>query len=91
MNKESLIEAVMGCAKCDTKKQAAAAVEGVFDTIAKALGRGEEVSIAGFGVFTTAKRAARQGRNPKTGERIQIPASTRPKFRAGKALKDAVK
>ena len=91
MNKQGLVEAVMGCAKCDTKKQAAEAVEAVFDTITKALARGEEVAIAGFGIFKTSKRAARQGRNPKTGERIQIPAGTKPKFRAGTALKAAVK
>ena len=91
MNKAALIETVCKAAECRTKKQAAAAVETVFDTITKALSRGEEVSIAGFGIFKTSKRAARTGRNPKTGERIQIPARTRPKFRAGTTLKNAVK
>jgi len=75
----------------EVKKQAIAAVEAVFDTITKTLARGEEVAITGFGSFRVAKRAARMGVNPKTGERIQIAASIKPKFRAGKVLKEAVK
>ena len=59
--------------------------------ITKTLGRGEEVAITGFGTFRVVKRAARMGINPKTGAKIQIAASTKPKFKAGKALKDAVK
>lgn len=74
-----------------TKAEAERAVEGVFDTIVKTMGRGEEVAITGFGTFRVAKRAARMGRNPKTGESIQIKASVKPKFRAGKSLKEAVK
>lgn len=81
----------MKVANIEVKKQATEAVDAVFDTITKALSRGDEVAIAGFGVFKVAKRAARQGVNPKTGEKIQIAASIKPKFRAGKALKDAVK
>ena len=91
MNKVALIETVMKAAGIEVKKQATAAVEAVFDTITKTLARGEEVAIAGFGSFRIAKRAARMGVNPKTGERIQIAASIKPKFRAGKVLKEAVK
>ena len=90
MNKAGLIEAVMKAAGFDTKVQSEKAVEAVFDTIVKTMSRGEEVAITGFGTFKVTKRAARQGRNPKTGETIQIKASTKPKFRAGKMLKEAV-
>ena len=90
MKKDGLVEAVMEAAGLETKKSAQMAVEAIFDTIAKALSKGEEVAISGFGVFRVAKRAARMGVNPKTGEKIQIAASTKPKFRAGKALKEAV-
>lgn len=86
-----MIEAVIKAANTETKKQAQQAVEAVFDAIVKSLSRGEEVAIAGFGTFRVAKRAARMGVNPKTGEKIQIAASTKPKFRAGKLLKEAVK
>ena len=91
MNKVGLIEAVMKAANIEVKKQATEAVEAVFDTITKTLSKGEEVAITGFGAFRGAKRAARMGVNPKTGEKIQIAASIKPKFRAGKALKEAVK
>ena len=91
MNKQGLVEAVMKAAGIEVKKQAAAAVDAVFDTIVQAMSRGEEVAIAGFGTFRVSKRAARMGINPRTGEKIQIPASVKPKFRAGKALKEAVK
>jgi DNA-binding protein HU-beta len=91
MTKDGLVDAVMKAAEIETKAAAHRAVEAVFDTITKSLGRGEDVAITGFGTFRVAKRAARQGRNPKTGETIQIPASVKPKFRAGKALKEAVK
>lgn len=91
MKKEGLVEAVRKAAGLETKKQSQAAVEAVFDTITKALSRGEEVGITGFGAFRTAKSKARMGVNPKTGAKIQIPASTKPKFRAGKELKEAVK
>lgn len=91
MNKAQLVEEVMKAADMEVKKQAAAAVEAVFDVITKSLGRGEEVAITGFGTFKVAKRAARAGINPKTGEKIQIAAAIKPKFRAGKALKEAVK
>lgn len=81
----------MKAAKTETKKQASKAVEAVFEAITKSLSRGEEVSVAGFGTFRSVKVAARMGHNPKTGEKLQIPASVKPKFKAGKALKDAVK
>lgn len=85
-----LVEEVMKATGMEVKSHAKAAVEAVFDTIIKTMSRGEEVSIPGFGVFRVAKRAAREGRNPATGEKIQIKASTKPKFRAAKALKEAV-
>ena len=91
MKKDGLVDAVMNAAGIETKKQAQMAVDAFFDTIVKTLGRGEEVAISGFGTFRIAKRAARMGVNPKTGEKIQIAASTKPKFRAGKVLKEAVK
>ena len=91
MNKVALIEAVMKTAGIEVKKQATSAVDAVFDIITKSLSRGEEVAIAGFGTFRIAKRAARMGVNPRTGEKIQIAASVKPKFRAGKVLKEAVK
>jgi DNA-binding protein HU-beta len=90
MKKDGIVEEVMKAASIETKKQATQAVDAVFDTIVKTLGRGEEVGITGFGTFRVAKRAARMGVNPKTGEKIQIAASTKPKFRAGKLLKEAV-
>lgn len=91
MTKEGLVEAVMKAAKIEVKKQALAAVEAVFSSITKTLARGEEVAMTGFGTFRAVKVAARSGRNPKTGEKLEIPASVRPKFRPGKALKDAVR
>jgi len=81
----------MKAAALETKAAGQRAVEAVFDTITNALSHGEDVAISGFGTFRVQKRAAREGRNPKTGEKIQIAASVKPKFRAGKALKDAVK
>ncbi len=67
-----------------------AAVESVFGTISEALSRGDTVSLVGFGVFSVSERAGRTGRNPRTGESIEIAASRAPKFKAGKGLKDAV-
>lgn len=91
MKKEALVDAVMKAAACGTKKQAQQAVDAVFETITKSLSRGEEVAVPGFGAFRVAKSAARMGVNPKTGQKIQIKASVKPKFRAAKALKEAVK
>ena len=90
MNKMGLVEAVSEKIG-GTKKMAEDAVDTVFDTITTTLAKGEEVSIAGFGAFVTKKRGARMGVNPRTGAKIQIAATTTAKFRAGKALKDAVK
>ncbi|HCM82533.1 DNA-binding protein [Candidatus Giovannonibacteria bacterium RIFCSPLOWO2_12_FULL_44_25] len=74
-----------------SKKHADEVVDFVFDTITGALKKGEEVSISGFGVFLVKSRKARTARNPRTGEMVQVPATTVPRFRAGKALKEAVK
>ena len=81
----------MQAAGLESKKQAHDVVEAVFDTILKALTRGEDVNVPGFGKFRVAKRAARMGVNPRTGEKIHIAASVKPKFSASKALKEAVK
>lgn len=90
MNKASIVEAVH--AKLGTTKvQAEQVVDTVIDSIIDSLKKGEEVSIAGLGIFSAKQRAARQARNPRTGETIQVAAMRVPKFRAAKALKDAVK
>lgn len=81
----------MKAAELSTKKQAQIAVEAIFDTITKSLSKGEEVGISGFGIFKAVKSAGRVGINPKTKAKIQIPPSIKPKFRAAKALKEAVK
>jgi len=91
MNKEALVEAVQSKTGAETKRAAQEMVDAVFDTIASALSKGEEVAIAGFGSFKVAERSARTGVNPKTGEKISIPATKVPKFKPAKALKDAVK
>ena len=74
-----------------TKKEAGLAVDAVFESIQKSLSDGEKVQLIGFGNFEVRERAARKGRNPQTGKEIDIPASKVPAFKAGKALKDAVK
>ncbi len=91
MKKVGLVEAVMKAANLETKKQAELVVDAFLDTIVKAMSQGEEVAITGFGTFKVVKRAAREGRNPMTGAKIQIPASVKPKFRPGKQLKEAAK
>jgi len=91
MKKTGLAEAVLKALPDLKKKEAVSAVDTVFDTIVKALSTGDDVTIPGFGKFRVARRAARMGRNPMTGESIQIKASVKPKFRAGKVLKEAVK
>jgi len=73
-----------------TKADAGRAVDAMIEVIKKALKKGEDVTLVGFGTFSVRKRAARQGRNPQTGETIKIKASKNPAFKAGKALKDAV-
>ena len=89
MNKAELTEAVAARANL-SKSDAGNAVDAIFDCIEGSLNRGENVSLIGFGTFSVSDRAARTGRNPRTGETIQIAASRAPKFKAGKALKDAV-
>jgi DNA-binding protein HU-beta len=89
MNKTQLIEAVAADSGL-TKADSARAIESLLDTVAKTLKNGDEVSITGFGKFSVVKRAARQGVNPRTGERVKIKASKAPKFSAGAGLKQAV-
>jgi len=90
MNKADIVEAVHGKLN-GTKVQAEEVVDLVFDSITNSLKKGEEVSIAGFGIFLTKQRQARQARNPRTGEMVSVPSMKVPKFRPGKALKEAVK
>ena len=90
MNKSDLTDA-MRDAMGTTRAEAERAVEAFINTVADALKKGEQVSIAGLGIFEAKMRAARTGRNPRTGEAIEIKAMRVPKFRAAKALKDAVK
>jgi len=89
VNKNDLIAAVAENAEL-SKADATKAVDSVFETITEALKDGTEVRLVGFGTFVVSERAESEGRNPRTGEKIVIPASRQPKFKAGKALKDAV-
>ena len=89
MNKAELIDAVAGEANL-SKADAGRAVDAIIDSITSALGKGQQVSVVGFGTFSVKHRAARAGRNPRTGETIKIKASNVPGFKAGKALKDVV-
>ena len=89
MNKNDLVSAVAASAGL-SKTDGANAVDSVFASIAGELKGGGEVRLPGFGTFSVAQRKASQGRNPRTGEPIQIPASKQPKFKAGKTLKQAV-
>ena len=89
MNKAEFVEAVADAAEL-SKADAGRAVDAVIETIKKALKKGDSVSLVGFGTFVVRKRAARTGRNPRTGDTIKIKASKNPSFKAGKALKDAV-
>lgn len=90
MTKADLINAVAKGAKI-SKSAAGKAVDSVIGGIKKALKEGKKVTLVGFGTFSTIKRKARKGRNPRTGEEIRIPAVRAPKFTAGKSLKSAVK
>ena len=90
MNKQALVEMVHGKIG-GTKVAAEGVVDGIIDAIVSTLKKGDEVSIAGLGIFSVKARAARMARNPKTGEQVKVAATTVPKFRAAKALKDAVK
>jgi len=90
MNKQAIAEAVHAVLG-GTKVQAEQVVDVVIDSIVNTLKKGDEVSVAGLGIFSVKARAARQARNPRTGETIQVAAMKVPKFRAAKALKDAVR
>jgi DNA-binding protein HU-beta len=90
MNKQAIVEVVNGVLNT-TKVQAEQVVDKVFDSIVGSLKKGEEVSIAGLGIFSVKQRAARDARNPRTGETVKVAAMKVPKFRAAKALKEAVK
>ena len=89
MNKNDLISAVAGGSGL-TKADASKAVDAVFDAITAALKDGDEVRLVGFGTFNVSERAASEGRNPRTGEKIAIPASRQVKFSVGKGLKEAL-
>ena len=89
MTKQEFVDQVADRAGL-SKKDAAGAVDAFLDTVEDALKRGSEVSFSGFGKFSVSDRSAREGRNPSTGETIQIPASRVPRFTAGAALKKAV-
>ena len=89
MNKSDLVDAIAKSADI-SKAAAARALDATVDSIKKALKKGDSVSLVGFGTFKVGKRAARNGRNPRTGETIKIKAAKVPKFSAGKGLKDAV-
>ncbi|MEX2576425.1 MAG: HU family DNA-binding protein [Halofilum sp. (in: g-proteobacteria)] len=89
MNKSEFVDAVAQSADIP-KSTAAKAVDAMVDVVGSALKKGDQVSLVGFGTFLTREREARQGRNPRTGETINIKASRVPSFKAGKALKDTV-
>ena len=89
MNKQDLIVQVAEATGLG-RAEASRAVESVFDVISNALKRGDEVRLVGFGTFSCSRRKASTGRNPRTGEPMQIKESTQPKFKPGKGLKDAV-
>ncbi|GAA0135555.1 HU family DNA-binding protein [Paenibacillus woosongensis] len=90
MNKSDLVNQVAESTEL-SKKDAAKAVDAVFEAISTALQNGDKVQLVGFGNFEVRERSARKGRNPQTGEEIEIPASKIPAFKPGKALKDGIK
>jgi DNA-binding protein HU-beta len=89
MNKSEFVDSVSDLAGL-SKAESARAVDAVIETVTQALKKGDTISLVGFGTFTVRARAARDGRNPQTGETIKIKAAKNPAFKAGKALKDAV-
>ena len=89
MNKTELVAAIADKAGL-SKKDAEASVKAFTEVVAEELKKGEKIALVGFGTFEVSQRAARTGRNPQTGKEIKIPASKAPKFKAGKALKDAL-
>ncbi|WP_151734468.1 HU family DNA-binding protein ['Paenibacillus yunnanensis' Narsing Rao et al. 2020] len=90
MNKSDLINVVTEATEL-SKKDATKAVDAVFEAISNALQSGDKVQLVGFGNFEVRERSARKGRNPQTGEEIEIPSSKVPAFKPGKALKDGIK
>ena len=90
MNKSELIDAIAAKAEL-SKADVGRALDSVVEVLAKALKKNDKVALVGFGTFSVRKRAARTGRNPKTGAPLKIAASKNPAFKAGKALKDAIK
>ena len=91
MTKAEFLDVLAGDSRIGNKKEAGQAVDAVLDAITNVLQGGGEVNFTGFGKFSAQRRAARMGVNPRTGEKVQIPAATVPKFQAGSALKSAVK
>ena len=89
MNKAELVSAIADKTGL-SKKDAESAVKAFTDVIAEELKKGQKIQLVGFGTFEVSKRAARTGRNPQTGKEMKIPASSAPRFKAGKALKDAI-
>ena len=89
MNRQELVDSIAAKANI-SKKDADAALKGFMESVQDALKKGDKVALVGFGTFEVAERAARDGKNPQTGEIIKIKASKAPKFKAGKALKDAL-
>ena len=89
MNKAELVAAIAEKTEL-SKKDSEKALKAFIDVVTEELKKGEKVQLVGFGTFETSKRAAREGRNPQTGETMKIPASVAPKFNPGKALKDAM-
>ncbi|MCI8716805.1 MAG: HU family DNA-binding protein [Lachnospiraceae bacterium] len=89
MNKAELVAAIADKTEL-SKKDSEKALKAFIDVVTEELKKGEKVQLVGFGTFETSERAAREGRNPQTGKTMKIPASTAPRFKAGKALKDAV-
>ena len=89
MNKTELVAAIAEKTEL-TKKDAESSLKAFTDVVAEELKKGEKIQLVGFGTFEVSERAAREGRNPQTGETMKIAASKAPKFKAGKALKDAI-
>lgn len=90
MNKAQLVDKISADVKC-TKAQAESVLDTTLEAIKKAVSKGDDVKLVGFGTFSRGKRKARTGRNPQTGAAISIPASKIPKFKAGKEFKDLMK
>ena len=89
MNKEELVQEISKKSKV-TQKEANEVLSALIETVQKTVSKGKKVTLVGFGTFEVSERAAREGRNPQTNETMTIPASKAPKFKAGKALKDAL-